>query len=78
MRHCWLMRMLYWPLRSPFRRSSLFEGGTRKSVRFCALFSILSFLRATRWIARDNLREISPCQILSVSRDRKDLITLKL
>ena len=33
----------------------------------CALFNILSFLRATRWMSCGSLRETSPPQIRSVS-----------
>src|SRR5215831_12698772 len=50
-RHWSLIRMLCCPARSPRSALSLLFGGTRRSRRICALFSIRSFLRATCWIS---------------------------
>ena len=73
-----LIRMLNWPARSPLSLSRRLPGGIRRSLTPWALFSIRSFLLAGSWISRGSLRDTSPRQILSVSRDRKDLITALL
>jgi hypothetical protein len=36
MPHCWLMRIEYWPLRSPFRASSRFEFNAARSLKLVA------------------------------------------
>src|SRR5215468_8917197 len=66
--HCSLIRMLCCPARSPPSASSLLFGGTRRSSRICALFSIRSFLRATCWISVGSLLDRSPRQTFSVSK----------
>ena len=52
-------------------------GGTRRSERLWALFSILSFRRAVCWMSQPSRRTTSPRQIPSASRSLKDLITKK-
>src|SRR5262249_30299685 len=74
-RHWSLIRMLCCPARSPRSASSRLFGGTRRSRRICALFSIRSFLRATCWISVGSLLDRSPRQTLSVSRERNERIT---
>src|SRR6266540_1783026 len=70
-RHWSLIRMLYCPLRSPFRASSRLAGGIRRSSRRRELFSIRSFRRATSWIDPGRRLERSPRQIFSASFERK-------
>ena len=72
MRHWSLMRMLYRPDHLPLRASKWFEGGVRMSFKVSAWLRAISFRKAVRWISVGNFLDGPPCQILSVSLQRKD------
>jgi hypothetical protein len=68
------MRMLYCPLRSPFKRSSRFPGKFASDCMSGAASRMSSFRRAERWIAW-NRRTGSRRKRRSASEQRKDRIT---
>ena len=74
-RHCWLMRMLWCPARSPFRFSSRFPGGTPRSPKASAASRTTSLRRAILWVPSSSFRTRYLCQTRSVSLSRNDRIT---
>ena len=61
------MRMLYCPFRSPRSGSSLWEGGSRRSVSTAAATTLCSLIRARRWISGGKRRTRCPSNSLRVS-----------
>ncbi len=68
--------MLYWPVRSPESTSSLFPGGTLRSLKLNAASIKRSLTRARSCMSLGNLFEYLPAQIFDVSLHLKLLIML--
>jgi hypothetical protein len=69
-----LMRMLYWRVRLSLRGSSRFPGGTRRSSRVAAGFSMASLRKATCFDVHESLNALPLVQAASVSEQLKDLM----
>ena len=65
-----------WPFLLPFSGSKRLEGGTCRSFRIVARFSMRSFLKATRCISFGNFFEKFRLNIFSVSLHLKDWIMM--